>query len=587
MIHKLLGGELFSQMVYQGASHLKHHVKTVDSLNVFPVPDGDTGTNMNLTIRSGVDELARKPSGAIDEAAAAFARGLLMGARGNSGVILSQLFRGFHKAVSGKREIGARQFAEALKVGVETAYQAVMKPVEGTILTVAREAAETAVRTARTTDDLVKVMEQTCRQAEETLKRTPELLPILKEVGVVDSGGQGLVFLYQGFLSALRGERGEQDQRESRPQLEPSALERMVAEEHRAQAHLKTEEITYGYCTEFMIWLAHSTEANKKPFVESLFRSALSNMGDSLLVVADDEVVKVHIHAENPGNVLNYAQQFGSLHRIKIDNMREQHASLLRQDPAAQQHVAARAESVSPPAETPVAPEEESSLAEQEQAALPYGIVAVAAGEGIVGILQSLGVHVVVEGGQTMNPSTEDLLKAIVQCGASQVIVLPNNSNIILAAQQAASLAPVPTAVVPTKSIPQGMAALLAFNGGENLESNLQAMTEASKRVKTGLVTHAVRDTQMGEMQIKAGDYIGIAEGAIVTSEPDVMEAAAQLLRQLIDEETEIVTILYGQDMSEERAKLLKERVANDHPDVELEILSGGQPLYPFIFSVE
>ncbi|WP_126426136.1 DAK2 domain-containing protein [Brevibacillus marinus] len=580
MIHKLLGGDLFSQMVYQGASHLKHHVKTVDSLNVFPVPDGDTGTNMNLTISSGVDELARKPSAAIGEAAAAFARGLLMGARGNSGVILSQLFRGFHKAVSGKREINARQFAEALKAGVETAYQAVMKPVEGTILTVAREAAEMAVRAARATDDLGKVMEQTCRQAEEALKRTPELLPILKEVGVVDSGGQGLVFIYEGFLRALRGESAAPTVAKPASPGEPRELERMVAEQHRAQAHLKTEEIAYGYCTEFMIWLAHSTEAQKKPFVEAIFRSKLSKLGDSLLVVADDEVVKVHIHAENPGDVLNYAQQFGSLHRIKIDNMREQHAALLEQRAAS--HTAPEQ---APPATEQAAPAAAASA--DAQATRPYGIVAVAAGKGIAGILESLGVHVVVQGGQTMNPSTEDLLNAIAQCAARQVIVLPNNSNIVMAAQQAASLAPVPVAVVPTKSIPQGMAALLAFNGGEDLQSNLQAMTEASQRVKTGLVTHAVRDTQMGAVQIKAGDYIGIAEGTIVTAEPDVMNSAARVLAELIDEETEIVTILYGEGASEEQAKLLKERLANDHPAIEVEVLSGGQPLYPFVFSVE
>ncbi|UFJ41993.1 DAK2 domain-containing protein [Brevibacillus humidisoli] len=582
MIHKLLGGELFSQMVYQGAGQLKHHVHTVDSLNVFPVPDGDTGTNMNLTISSGVDELARKEREEIGEAASAFARGLLMGARGNSGVILSQLFRGFYKAVSGKREINARQFADALKAGVDTAYQAVMKPVEGTILTVAREAAEMAVRTARITDDVTKVMEQTYEQAQETLARTPDMLPILKEVGVVDSGGQGLVFIYEGFLRTLKGETAPTWEKQPSPPAIAGEMEQIVAEQHRAQAHLKTEDITFGYCTEFMVWLTRSTEANKKPFVESLFRTKLDGMGDSLLVVTDDEVVKVHIHAENPGEVLNYAQQFGSLHRIKIDNMREQHAAIVQDDAnqTEKQKTATQVEDEAVSAPT-------AGVSQEAQELQPYGIVAVAAGGGIAEIFRSLGVHVVVEGGQTMNPSTEDLLKAISECNAEQVILLPNNSNIVMAAQQAAVLSEVPAGVVPTKSVPQGMAALVAFNGGADLESNVEAMTEAGKQVKTGLVTHAVRDTQMGDVQIKEGDYIGIADGTIVTAESDMMRSAEQLLEQLVDEVTEIVTILFGEDVTEEQANTLQQTLADAHPDVEVEVLPGGQPLYPFIISVE
>ncbi|MBO8162341.1 MAG: DAK2 domain-containing protein [Brevibacillus sp.] len=576
MIHKLLGGELFSQMVYQGASHLKHHAKTVDSLNVFPVPDGDTGTNMNLTFSSGVDELARQPHEGVGDAASALAKGLLMGARGNSGVILSQLFRGFYKAVNGKKVISARQFAEALKAGVDTAYQAVMKPVEGTILTVAREAAEMAVRAARTSDDVTYVMEKTLKQARETLRRTPEMLPVLKEVGVVDSGGQGLVFIYEGFLRALKGEEvSSQDQQPQKP-VDPQELDRLVSEEHRAQAHLKTEEITYGYCTEFMIWLTNSTEPDKKPFVESLFRTHLDGMGDSLLVVTDDEVVKVHIHAENPGEVLNYAQQFGSLHRIKIDNMREQHAAIVQ---GGTSHRPEAAEA-NPHADG-------NGQAPTGKPLKPYGIIAAAAGTGIADVFRSLGVHVVVEGGQTMNPSTEDFMKAIAECEAKQVIILPNNSNIIMAAQQAASLSEIPAGVVPTKSVPQGMAALVAFNGGADLESNLLAMGEASKQVKTGMVTHAVRDTQMGDVQIKEGDFIGLADGTIVTAERELMKSAEGLLKMLVDEETEIVTILYGEDATKEQAEELQALLADVYPDVEVEVLPGGQPLYPFIISVE
>ncbi|MBR8658227.1 DAK2 domain-containing protein [Brevibacillus sp. NL20B1] len=564
MVHTRLDGVLFSRMVHFGARLLSSNAKVVDGLNVFPVPDGDTGTNMNLTLMSGVEELSRRESVSIGEAAAALARGLLMGARGNSGVILSQLFRGFSKAVSGKDVISARQFAEALKAGVDSAYQAVMKPVEGTILTVAREAAEKAVYTARATDDVLVVMEKTYEQAQAALLRTPDMLPVLKEVGVVDSGGQGLLFVYEGFLRALRGETSDERAAEAKQSAAKVDLDELVHEQHSAQVHLKTEDITYGYCTEFMIRLVNSTEPNKKPFSETVFRHHLDQMGDSLLVISDDELVKVHIHAEHPGSVLEYAQQFGSLHRIKIENMREQHANILR--------------------------EEEKKGSEgkaQPMEPLPYGLIAVAAGGGIAEIYRSMGVHVVVEGGQTMNPSTEDFVKAVEGLDAKQVIILPNNSNIVMAAQQAAALADKPVTVIPSKSIPQGMAALVAFNAGADLETNTQAMTAAIGQVKTGLVTRAVRDTRMGDVEIKEGDFIGIAEKEIVTAGTDLLESAKALLNCLVDEETGIVTIFLGEGAEEEQAKALQEVLAEAHPDVEVEILAGGQPLYPFIFSVE
>ncbi|MGI6187046.1 DAK2 domain-containing protein [Brevibacillus sp. MCWH] len=564
MVHTRLDGVLFSRMVHFGARLLSSNAKVVDGLNVFPVPDGDTGTNMNLTLMSGVEELSRRESVSIGEAAAALARGLLMGARGNSGVILSQLFRGFSKAVSGKDVISARQFAEALKAGVDSAYQAVMKPVEGTILTVAREAAEKAVYTARATDDVLVVMEKTYEQAQAALLRTPDMLPVLKEVGVVDSGGQGLLFVYEGFLRALRGETSDERAAEAKQSAAKVDLDELVHEQHSAQVHLKTEDITYGYCTEFMIRLVNSTEPNKKPFSETVFRHHLDQMGDSLLVISDDELVKVHIHAEHPGSVLEYAQQFGSLHRIKIENMREQHANILR--------------------------EEEKKGSEgkaQPMEPLPYGLIAVAAGGGIAEIYRSMGVHVVVEGGQTMNPSTEDFVKAVEGLDAKQVIILPNNSNIVMAAQQAAALADKPVTVIPSKSIPQGMAALVAFNAGADLETNTQAMTAAIGQVKTGLVTRAVRDTRMGDVEIKEGDFIGIAEKEIVTAGTDLLESAKALLNCLVDEETGIVTIFLGEGVEEEQAEALQEVLAEAHPDVEVEILAGGQPLYPFIFSVE
>lgn len=565
MVHTRLDGSLFSRMVYLGAKKLHSNAKAVDSLNVFPVPDGDTGTNMNLTLTSGVDELSRKESVRISDAAAALAKGLLMGARGNSGVILSQLFRGFSKSVSGKDSINARQFADALKAGVDSAYQAVMKPVEGTILTVAREAADLAVRLAKSTDDIVYLMEKTYEQAKISLSRTPDLLPVLKEVGVVDSGGQGLLFIYEGFLRALRGEAVlEQEERLNTP-VSQIDLDALVEEHHHAQLHLKTEDIHFGYCTEFMIHIKHSTELHKKPFSEMAFRNQLDKMGDSLLVVSDDELVKVHIHAEEPGKVLNYAQQFGSLHRLKIENMREQHANILR---------------------------EEEEKANGSHAALsnkqvPFGFIAVATGEGIAEIFRSLGVQSIVEGGQTMNPSTEDFVKAMEALPADNIIILPNNSNIIMAAEQAAQMAEKPIAVIPTKSVPQGMAALVAFNGGASLEENREAMTTAIASVKTGQVTHAVRDTKMGDVEIKEGDYIGIAEKEIVTSQADMMGTAKALLRSLVDEDTAIVTIIIGEGATQEQAEALALLLSADFPDAEVEIHSGGQPLYPFIFAVE
>lgn len=569
MVHTRLDGVLFSRMVYLGASLLSRNVKVVDGLNVFPVPDGDTGTNMNLTLTSGVEELMRKESPSIADAAAALGKGLLMGARGNSGVILSQLFRGFGKSVSGKEEVNTRQFADALKAGVDSAYQAVMKPVEGTILTVAREAAEMAVRASRSSDDLVFVMEKTYEQAQETLLRTPEMLPVLKEVGVVDSGGQGLLYIYEGFLRALQGETVDEAVREGDKQAAQVDLERLVQEQHNAQIHMKTEDIRYGYCTEFMVWLSNSTEPNKKPFSEVLFRNHLDTMGDSLLVISDDDVVKVHIHAEHPGSVMQYAQQFGSLHRIKIENMREQHANILKAEEAKEQ------------------PQPQEPADRQELAALPYGLIAVAAGDGIAEIFRSMGVDVVIEGGQTMNPSTEDFLKAIAELHAEHVIILPNNSNIIMAAQQAAELSEVPVSVISSKSIPQGMAALVAFRADVEPQANESVMGRAIAQVKTGLVTHAVRDTRMGDVEIKEGDYIGIAEKEIVTSGSDLLASATTLLMHLVDEDTEIVTFYLGEGATEEQAEALEQAVTDAFPDVEVEIQNGGQPLYPFIFSVE
>ncbi|MCF6095059.1 DAK2 domain-containing protein [Microaerobacter geothermalis] len=552
-------------MIINGADVLKRNVTIVDGLNVFPVPDGDTGTNMNLSFTSGVEEVQKRKHEGIGAVAQALSKGLLMGARGNSGVILSQLFRGFAKSTLGKTYISAKEFADALKEGVETAYKAVIKPIEGTILTVAREAADRGQEVAKKTDQVNVVMEEVVKQAKITLDKTPELLPVLKKVGVVDAGGQGLLFIYQGFLSALTGNAVEAEQIKI---PEKNVISKFMKKEAEpVQAKLKTEDIQYGYCTEFIIGLDRS----KQGFKEEDFREKIGQYGDSLLVVADDDLVKVHIHAEEPGNVLNYAMRFGSLHKIKIENMREQHTHILQQEYEEVQEI------------------HQNDFKDGEEVAdsQVYGIIAVAMGEGTHEIFRSLGVDVVVSGGQTMNPSTEDLLKAIQSTRARQVILLPNNSNIVMTAKQALELAEVPGMVIPTKTVPQGLAAMFAFNPNYSIEENRSSMTAAMTHVKTGQVTFAVRDSSFDNLEIKEGDFIGIADGQIVSSSEEVMVTTKQLLKKLVSPDDEVVMVLSGKDVTEDQLNELEKFFEAEYPDIELEIHDGGQPLYPFIFSVE
>ncbi|MDQ0161696.1 DAK2 domain-containing protein [Aeribacillus alveayuensis] len=552
----LLDGKRFAQMVNQGAIYLSNNAKMVDALNVFPVPDGDTGTNMNLSITSGAKEVQKNVVDEIGKVAEAFSKGLLMGARGNSGVILSQLFRGFAKAVAGKTSIDSKQFADALQSGVNTAYKAVMKPVEGTILTVAKDAAKKAVQVAKHEDDLVVVMEEVVKEAKESLNRTPQFLPILKEVGVVDSGGQGLVFIYEGFLAELKGEKAP-----GMAKTMPSMTELVNAEHHKsAQSHMNTEDIEFGYCTEFMV----KFEEGKKRFDEEQFRNDLSQFGDSLLVIADDELAKVHIHSEQPGEVLSYGQQYGSLINMKIENMREQHSSIVA-------------------GESTTSSIKEEKKHEKEK----YGIVTVAMGSGISELFQSLGAHRVIEGGQTMNPSTEDIVRAIQEVNAENVIILPNNSNIIMSAEQAASVAKENVIVIPSKTVPQGMSALIAFNPEATLEENGKAMEEAMQHVKTGQVTFAVRDSNIDGIELKTGDFMGIYDKKIVTKDQDQIEAAKKLLQKMITNEDEILTILQGEDASDQELECLLEFVSETFADVEVEVHKGNQPLYAYIFAVE
>ncbi|MFC3882615.1 DAK2 domain-containing protein [Bacillus songklensis] len=555
-----LDGKRFAEMVIQGAQHLTNNAKMVDALNVFPVPDGDTGTNMNLSITSGAKEVKNNVSGHIGKVGQALAKGLLMGARGNSGVILSQLFRGFAKSIEQKEVINSVEFAQALETGVATAYKAVMKPIEGTILTVARDAAQKATAVAKKQPDIVKLMDEVVTEAKASLNRTPDLLPVLKEVGVVDSGGQGLVIIYEGFLAVLKGEE--------LPQIStalPSMDELVSAEHHKSvQSHMSTEDIQFGYCTEFMVRF-EKDKLKDNPFSEEKFRNDLSEWGDSLLVVSDDEIVKVHIHAEHPGEVLNYGQKYGSFMKIKVENMREQHSSIVAEDHAEMKTV---------PAE-PVTKKEE------------YGIVTVAMGSGIADLFRSIGAKAVIEGGQTMNPSTEDIVRAIQEVNAEKVIILPNNSNIVMAARQAADVVDQEVIVVPSKTVPQGMAALLAFNPGVDLAQNEANMTEALSHVKTGQITYAVRDTHIDGLDIETGDFMGIFDGKITVKDTNKLEAAKKLLAAMIDEAAEILTILQGEDVTDEEMEALTKYSESQFDHVEVEVHKGEQPLYSFIFAVE
>ncbi|APT47175.1 DAK2 domain-containing protein [Bacillus safensis] len=552
-----LDGRSFAKMILAGAHHLSQNAQIVDALNVFPVPDGDTGTNMNLSMTSGAKAVEETNTDHIGKVGVALSKGLLMGARGNSGVILSQLFRGFSKHIEQKETIDAKEFALALQAGVDTAYKAVMKPIEGTILTVAKDAAKKAVAVSAAEDQIDRVLELTIEEARASLDRTPDLLPVLKEVGVVDSGGKGLLCVYEGFLASLRGE-------ELPPKSAslPTLKELVSAEHHKsAQSHMNTEDIEFGYCTEFMV----KFEEDKQSFDENAFREDLSEFGDSLLVVSDDTLAKVHIHAEQPGDVLSYAQRYGSLINMKIENMREQHSSIVNEE---REHV-------------PAAPK--APAAEKQR----FGVVSVAMGEGIADLFKSIGASVVIEGGQTMNPSTEDIVTAIESVHAETVFILPNNSNIVMAAKQAATVSNREVVVIPTKTVPQGMSALLSLNEAASNEDNERAMLEAIDHVKSGQITFAVRDTQIDGIDIAKGDYMGLFNGKITLTAKNQLDAAKELLAKMVTEDDEIVTIIKGEDASSDELDALQAFIEETFEDVEVEVHDGKQPLYSYILAVE
>ena len=537
---------LFQGMVQAAATRLGKQAEYVNSLNVFPVPDGDTGTNMGMTMDNGANEVGQILS-----------KGLLMGARGNSGVITSQLFRGFGQSIKNKEELTGKDLAQALQAGVEVAYKAVMKPVEGTILTVSRGAATAAIKKSENTDDTVEVMQAALDGAKAALAKTPDLLPVLREVGVVDSGGQGLVFIYEGFLSALTGDYIISEDFQATP---ANMTEMINAEHHKSVAsHVATEDITFGYCTEIMVALKQGP-TYVKDFNYENFRNYLNNLGDSLLVVNDDEIVKVHVHTEDPGLVMQEGLKYGALVKVKVDNMRNQHDAQVQK---------------------------ENTTADLPREAKKFGIIAVVAGEGLAKIFKSQGVDYIISGGQTMNPSTEDIVKAIESVKAESIIILPNNKNIFMAAQSAADVVDVPAAVVETRTIPQGLTSLLAFNAANSLEDNLVAMTESLTDVVSGSVTRAVRDTTIDGLDIHKDDILGMVNGKILVSNPDMDQVLHQLFKKMIAEDSEIVTIYVGEEGSQEQAQKLAEDFENQHEEIEVEIHQGDQPVYPYLMSVE
>lgn len=543
----------FKNMVAAGAKHLDSNAEYVNSLNVFPVPDGDTGTNMNLTFTSGSKSVKESDQDHVGELAKALAKGLLMGARGNSGVILSQLFRGFSKAVESFDQLDASQFAKGFKGGVDSAYSAVMKPVEGTVLTVARESADAGLKAAEKTDDIIEVMEAVITEAKASLKRTPELLEVLKEVGVVDSGGQGLVYIYEGFLSALTGE--------AIPEEEPESidLDKLVEAEHHdsgVHEHVNTEDIEFGYCTEIMVRIGEGETVDSE-FDYDEFRNYLNELGDSLLVVADDEIIKVHVHTERPGEVMNYGQKFGSLIKIKVDNMREQHSELSK------------------------------GKAAKKVAKKDLAVIAISAGDGIAELFTSLGVDYVLKGGQTMNPSTEDIVKAMEQVPAKAYIVLPNNKNIFMAANQAVEVAEADARVVETRTIQQGLGAMLGYMEGGDLDQNVENMIENAEFVTSGQITNAIRNTEINGVEIHEGDFMGIIDGDIKLAQPDLYEALASTVKEMVDDESEIITIIYGEDVTEDEAEKAIDQLSELFEDIEIESHKGDQPVYPYLISVE
>ncbi|MDO4273301.1 MAG: DAK2 domain-containing protein [Eubacteriales bacterium] len=558
MNNQTIDAKILSRMFLAGAKNLEAKKEWINELNVFPVPDGDTGTNMTLTIMSAAAEVSALTSFDMETLAKAISSGSLRGARGNSGVILSQLLRGFTRGVRKLEELDAPAIAAAMEKGVETAYKAVMKPKEGTILTVAREAAAKAVEIAEDSDDLEGFFHEILAHAEDTLARTPEMLPVLKEAGVVDSGGQGLVEVFRGAIDGYLGK--EVDYSEFSKVGGGPAVTKITPQ---AEADIK-----FGYCTEFIILLDKELPEEE----EHNFKKFLTSIGDSIVLVADDEIVKVHVHTNHPGEAIERALTYGALSRMKIDNMREEHQEKLIKD----------AEKL--------AREQEALENQQEEAQPPkeVGFISVSAGNGLTTIFKDLGVDYLIEGGQTMNPSTEDMLNAIAKVNARTVYIFPNNKNIILAANQARDLTEdKEIVVVPTKTIPQGITALISYVPEKDSAENMEAMMESVSKVKTGQITYAVRDTRIDDKEIHEGDIMGIGDKGILAVGADKSQVARDTVAAMMEDDSEIISIYYGADVTEEEAETLSEALEKEYPDCEVEINMGGQPIYYYVISVE
>ncbi len=552
-----IDAEVLKKLFLAGAANLEAKKEWINDLNVFPVPDGDTGTNMTLTIMSAAKEVNSLAAPTMQTLSKAISGGSLRGARGNSGVILSQLLRGFTKVVRDYDELDSIIISTAFQKAVETAYKAVMKPKEGTILTVARGMADKILDLSTEIDDLEELLDKVIKYGDEVLEHTPDLLPVLKQAGVVDSGGQGLMQIMKGAYDALMGKEINYEAVAS--QGGPSGSSEVSAQ------GLEEKEIKFGYCTEFIVMLEKPYDAAK----EAEFKAYLESIGDSIVLVSDGEIVKVHVHTNHPGLAFEKGLTFGSLTRMKVDNMREEH----------QERVIANAEK---------AAKEQAEQAKKDEPKKKYGFISVSAGEGLSEIFKSLGVDYIIEGGQTMNPSTEDMLNAIDKVNAENVFIFPNNSNIILAANQAQSIVEDKNIIViPTKTIPQGISALIAYSEEASPEENTEAMTEEIANIKSGSVTYAVRDTEIDDKTIKQGDIMGIGDKTILSVGQNIQDVTKDMIEQLAGDDAELISIYYGSDVTEEDANALAKAVEAVYPDVDVEVNYGGQPIYYYILSVE
>ncbi|NLM34430.1 MAG: DAK2 domain-containing protein [Clostridiales bacterium] len=536
-----INGEKFYNMMVNASNTLEEQKEYVNSLNVFPVPDGDTGTNMSMTFKAAVEEIKNLKNESVGTIAKALAKGALMGARGNSGVILSQILRGFAKGLEGKVEVDVKEFAESIMEGARSAYKAVMRPTEGTILTVVRAAGECAVNSSAV--DAESLMKEVYEHSKTILNKTPEMLPVLKTAKVVDAGGMGFLVILQGMKDALLGDiKAEIDDKT------------IVPTKNEAAQYISEDDIKFAYCTEFII-LSKNGDSNA-------FRRDIEPLGDSIIAVAYEDVIKVHIHTNDPGAVLSKAVQLGELTKIKIENMKEQHRHLvLEEDLVA----------------------EEATVGEAKK----YGFVSVAMGEGITNIFKDLGVDIVIEGGQTMNPSTQDIIDAINKINADNIFVLPNNKNIVMAASQAVELSEKNVIVIPSKTIPQGITALTVFNSESEVDENKEAMIESLSNVTTASVTYAVRDTEMDGKEIKEGDILGLIEGKISEVGSDLFEVCEKLIENTVKDDSELITILYGKDCDEDKVNEFIEKIEDKYSDLDVQAYNGSQPLYYFIISVE